>query len=89
MIMCRIDDAREVPVNAAGGSYGNWACPRFFRTCCVPAGRSPIGTYSLTTQTYGPAPLVDGGPEVCQTRQRSEGDRHSHGPVSRGEAELN
>ena len=23
-------DAR-VPVNAAGGSYGNWACPRFFR----------------------------------------------------------
>jgi hypothetical protein len=37
-------DAR-VPVNAAGGSYGNWGLPRFFRR---PRATGMIGRRSAT-----------------------------------------
>src|SRR5674476_1179156 len=37
-------DAPNVPVNAAGGSYGNWASPRFFRR---PRAAGTIGRRSM------------------------------------------
>jgi len=40
---CPLD--APVPVNAAGGSYGNWACPRFFRR---PRAAGTIGRRSAT-----------------------------------------
>jgi len=43
-------DAPNVPVNAAGGSYGNRACPRFFRR---PRAAGTIGRRSASGQSSG------------------------------------
>jgi hypothetical protein len=62
-------DAREVPVNAAGGACGNWACPGSSgdRVPETISRRSAIGTRGPhevlpTVSTTGSVPLVN--PEV-------------------------
>jgi len=50
-----MDSPARVPVNSAGGSYGNWGLPRFFRgprAAGMIGRRSPIG---LTDMLDGPA----------------------------------